>query len=227
MNEEERKEISQAIIEGLTCNVEEFYLETGLTHRNGQHMLRWDYIYTNIAKNLMNSNLKLVKIYRGIFTFDLIVNEEEKVIYSVIKEKNLSVIKRNRNSNHYMWALASINKNIEQKLKQLSLFAIDNIDEKFYDEVIGQIGFIPENYQTILIDDLNKKFPVVYLCQLDKDLNEVSRTLIGKNSFVEYEFNNINVDRKEEAKVEIKLKQKARDKVEVRIRKEKDEKISI
>lgn len=227
MNEEERKQISQAIIEGLTCNVEEFYLETGLTHRNGQYMLRWDYIYTNISKNLVNSKLKLVKIYRGIFTFDLIVDEEAKVVYSVIKEKNLSIIRKNKNSNHYMWALASINKNIEQKLKQLSLFANDNIDEKFYAEVIDEIGFIPENYQTILIDDLNKNFPIVFLCQLDKDLNEISRTLIGKNSFVEYEFNNINVDRKEETKVEIKLKQKARDKVEVRIRKEKDEKTSI
>lgn len=227
MNEEERKQISQAIIEGLTRNVEEFYLETGLTHRNGQHMLRWDYIYTNIAKNLVGSKLKLVKICRGIFTFDLIINEEEKIVYSVIKEKNLSTIKRNKNSNHYMWALASINKNIEQKVKQLSLFANDNIDEKFYNEVIAEIGFIPENYKTVLIDDLNKNFPVVYLCQLDKDLNELSKILIGKNSFVEYEFNNINVDEKEESRVEIKLKQKAKDKVEVRIRKEKDDKISI
>ena len=227
MNEEERKQISQAIIEGLTCNVEEFYLETGLTHRNGQHMLRWDYIYTNISKNLVNSKLKLVKIHRGIFTFDLIVDEEAKVVYSVIKEKNLSIIRKNKNSNHYMWALASINKNIEQKLKQLSLFANDNIDEKFYAEVIAEIGFIPENYQTILIDDLNKSFPTVYLCQLDKDLNEISRTLIGKNSFVEYEFNNTDVDKNEETRIEIKLKQKAKDKIEVRLRKDKNEIISI
>ena len=225
MNEEERKQISQAIIEGLTCNVEEFYLETGLTHRNGQHMLRWDYIYTNISRNLVNSKLKLVKIYRGIFTFDLIVDEETKVIYSVIKEKNLSIIRKNKNSNHYMWALASINKNIEQK--QLSLFANNNIDEKFYAEVIAEIGFMPKNYQTILIDDLNKNFPRVYLCQLDKDLNEISRTLIGKNCFVEYEFSNTDVDKNEETRIEIKLKQKAKDKIEVRLRKDKNEKISI
>ena len=225
MNEEEKKQISQAIIEGLTCNVEEFYLETGLTHRNGQYMLRWDYIYTNISKNLVNSKLKLVKIYRGIFTFDLIVDEEAKVVYSVIKEKNLSIIRKNKNSNHYMWALASINKNIE--LKQLSLFTNNNMDEKFYAEVIAKIGFMPENYQTILIDDLNKNFPTVYLCQLDKNLNEISRTLIGKNSFVGYEFGNTNVDKNEETRIEIKLKQKAKDKIEVRLRKDKNERISI
>lgn len=227
MNQEEKIQVSQAIIEGLTLNVEEFYIETGLTHRNGQHMLRWDYIYTNIARKLENSKLKLVKIYRGIFTFDLIINEEEKIIYSVIKEKNLAIIRKNRNSNHYMWSLASINKNIEQNEKQLSLFANDNIDEKFYDKMIAEIGFIPENYKTILIDDLNKRFPVIYLCQLDKDLNELSRILIGKNDFVEYEFKNINVDGKEEERVEIKLKQKAKDKIKVRVREEKEEKINI
>lgn len=126
-----------------------------------------------------------------------------------------------------MWALASINKNIEQKLKQLSLFANDNVDEKFYAEVIAKIGFIPENYQTILIDDSNKSFPTVYLCQLDKELNEISRILIGKNSFVGYEFSNTDVAQNEEKRIEIKLKQKAKDKIEVKLRKDKNEKISI
>lgn len=227
MNEEERKQISQAIIEGLTCNVEEFYLETGLTHRNGQHMLRWDYIYTNISKNLVNSKLKLVKIYRGIFTFDLIVDEETKVVYSVIKEKNLFIIRKNKNSNHYMWALASINKDVASKEKQLSLFESNNIDIKFYEDVINEIGFVPYSYETILIDDYNKNFPVVYMCKFDRDLNEISRVLIGKSDYIEYEFNNKNVDNKDENKVEIKLKQKAKDKIEVRLRKEKNEKTSI
>ena len=126
-----------------------------------------------------------------------------------------------------MWALASINKNVESKEKQLSLFANDNIDEKFYAEVIAKIGFMPESYQTILIDDSNKSFPTVYLCQLDKALNEISRILIGKNSFVGYEFSNTDVDKNEETRIEIKLKQKAKDKIEVKLRKDKNEKISI
>lgn len=225
MNEEEKKYVSQAIIEGLTKNVEEFYLETDLRHKNGQYMLRWDYTYTNIKRNLANSKLKMVKINRGIFTFDLITNEDEKRVYSIIKEKNLSIIKRSKNLGHYMWVLALINKNIVSKETQISLFESNNMDEKFYEEMIEKIGFIPQNYQTVVIDDANKSFPVVYLCQLDKELNEVSRILIGKNSFVDYEFNNTNVDRSEEKMVEIKLKQKAKDKVEVKIRKEKEDKL--
>lgn len=226
MNREEKIQISQAIIEGLTLNVEEFYMETGLTHKNGQHMLRWDYIYTNIARKLEKSSLKLVKIHRGIFTFDLIVNEEEKIIYSIIKEKNLTAIRKNRNLNHYMWSIATINKDIEPKEKQLSLFGNDMIDEKFYGEVISKIGFVPDNYRTIVIDDVNKNFPAVYLCRLDKNLNEISRELIGKSNTVKYEFSNTNVDEKEETKIEIKLKQKAKEKIELKIRKEEN-KISI
>lgn len=227
MNKEDKEQISQAIIEGLTRNVEEFYLETGLTHRNGQHMLRWDYIYTNISKKLKYSKLEIIKIYRGIFSFDLIINEEEKIIYSIIKEKNLSIIRKNKNLKHYMWALAYINKDVEAEEKQLSLFENDNIDIKFYEDVINEIGFVPYSYETILIDDYNKNFPVIYMCKFDRDLNEISRVLIGKSDYIEYEFNNKNVDNKDENKIEIKLKQKAKDKIEVRLRKEKNEKTSI
>ena len=78
-----------------------------------------------------------------------------------------------------------------------------------------------------LIDDYNKNFPVIYMCKFDRDLNEISRVLIGKSDYIEYEFNNKNVDNKDENKIEIKLKQKAKDKIEVRLRKEKNEKTSI
>ena len=61
----------------------------------------------------------------------------------------------------------------------------------------------------------------------NRDLNEISRVLIGKSDYIEYEFNNKNVDNKDENKIEIKLKQKAKDKIEVRLRKEKNEKTSI
>ena len=58
-----------------------------------------------------------------------------------------------------MWALASINKNVESKEKQLSLFANDNIDEKFYAEVIAKIGFMPESYQTNVSRSADKYHP--------------------------------------------------------------------
>ena len=187
MTKDEVSIIAKSIKTAIVSDVPEFYFETGLMFRNGRHMLKWDYIFDNIANELATSSLRVVKNDRGIFTMALIIDEEERALYSIMTEKNLRLIRKNKNKGHYLYAFASINKGMEAQQEQQSLF--DNINEEqvSYEEYLMQtVGFIPSLYKTFLIDDSNKSKPVISLAIINENLEVVKQDIIQDNKGIEY-----------------------------------------
>ena len=172
LEQNDEKNIVSAILEAITANVNEFYGEEKLTHRNGFHFLKWDYIFTNIENNIRDSvNLEIIKANRGYFSFDLIVDRNKKIIYSVLKTKNLKSIKNERNYSHYLWQLASINGIQEDAIGQTSFFELaPEINNK---DILNLLDFEPEKYVTILIDETNKLMPKISEVVLDSRLESI------------------------------------------------------
>lgn len=172
LEQNDEKNIVSAILEAITANVNEFYGEEKLTHRNGFHFLKWDYIFTNIENNIRDSvNLEIIKANRGYFSFDLIIDRNKKIVYSVLKTKNLKSIKNERNYSHYVWQLASINGIQEDAVGQTSLFELEpEINNK---DLLNLLDFEPTKYVTILIDETNKLMPRISEVVLDSRLESV------------------------------------------------------
>ena len=190
LSNEEKNKISDAIISATMNDVKELYIENDLQHRNAYHMLVWDFIGTRVFNTLKSSRLKVVKTKRGRFSFNLIVDEQNATVYSIMKKSNVERIRNGKNSTHYLWSLVSLNADIPIREGQLCLFEIEsdkNYFEKTKEILLKGIDSIINRYCTIIINDDNKQFPGVELKVFDINLNEV-HSEIWKESFIDYSF---------------------------------------
>ena len=187
LSQEDKEKLVDAIVMATTASVSEFYREEKLTHRNGYHFLKWDYIFTSIEKIFSNSeSMKCVKINRGFFTFDLIVDTNSRYVFSVLKEKNLRAIRMERNYSHYLWELVSINKNMKSYPSQTSLF--ENEMKNFIsNDILNKLDFVPEEYVTILVDDSKRQMPKISLVVLNNKLEQVYEEVIADVSTVSFD----------------------------------------
>lgn len=208
LSNEEKNKIADAILSATMNDVKELYIENDLQHRNAYHMLIWDFIGTRIFNTLNNSRLKVVKVKRGRFSFNLIIDESHSTVYSVIKKSNVERIRNGKNTSHYLWALTSLNSDIPVREGQLSLFELEcnkNYIESTKEKLLSGVDSIITRYCTIIINDDNRQFPGIELRVFDTNLNEVYSE-IWKESYIDYSFdfgsdneapNNLKVNIKE------------------------------
>lgn len=134
--------IIQAICDGNKKDIEDFNKENNLYTSNNIHMLKWDFINTNLAQKLRGEKFVCYKVKRGIWQFVLIHDIENNVYYSLMNEKNLLEIRENvqkrfnKSVVHYLDALAYINNGIKpivERDRQGKLFIEDT--EAWEDQV--------------------------------------------------------------------------------------------
>lgn len=211
---EDVEKISSGIVEACSNNVTEFYSEAGLAHKNAFHMLKWDYIFTNVRGNLKDSKLKCLEIKRGCFTLDLIIDEKNKYIFSVINEKNVNSIRKTNNRDHYFWRLTSINKGLKSKDSQVSLF--DNTNEEvLLDDLLKDVSFIPQKYISIVIEKGYGNNINIFLRVYNENLEEVeSEEIYGSIPLLVYDIVKENTNIPSNSKnIKLKLKDAAKEKI--------------
>lgn len=203
LSTEEKEIISNSIITSLMNEVKEVYAENNLQHKNAYHMLTWDFIGSRIIEVLKKTRLNVKKVKRGRYSFDLIVDEQNATVYSIMKKSNIYRIKNGQNVSHYLWALASINDDIKVQEGQLSLFAMDTAQtyrEETKKNLLSDVENIITRYCTIVINDDNKQFPSIELHVYDMNLNQVYEEKWKESLIVDYSF---EFDANEEEKTTI------------------------
>lgn len=217
----EKELISNTIIKSIMNDAQEIYTENKLQHRNGYHQLKWDFVGTRVIEALANKRLVVKKTKRGPHSFDLIIDEENGTAYSIMRKSNIIRTRKKQKFSHYLWALASINEDIEITEGQMNLFSIETAKdyrEQVKQKMLGNINSIITRYCTIVINDDNIQFPSIELHVLDMNLNTIYeekwKESLVINYNIEYETENdmdnmIKVTIKDEENDEIiQLKQK-------------------
>lgn len=194
LSEEEKNIISDAIIAAIMDDVKEVYSENNLHHKNGYSMLVWDFIGSKVIDKLKDTRLKVIKVKRGRFSFDLILDEEHHTVYTIMKKSNIEKVKKEKNFSHYLWALASINCDLEIDQGQLNLFTTDYNNQ--YKEItkknlLSGVEAIVDRYCTIVINDDNKHFPSIQMAVFDMNINCIYEE-DWKDSVINYELENDN-----------------------------------
>lgn len=223
LDQQDKAKIIAAIVEAETANVNEFYNEEKLSFRNAYHFLKWDYIFTNLERRLGDSNnLKVIKTKRGYFTMGLLVDSEQKYVYSIVKLKNLNHIKREKNYAHYLWQLASINGVSKTSTEQISMF--DDEPQLKDSDILNLLDFEPVKYITILIDESNWIMPTISLALVDKMLNVYYEEILEDVEKVDFSecINNMEVP---EAMKQNKIDLKFTPKTDERLNKKRKEKL--
>lgn len=188
---EEKDIISNSIITAMINEVKEVYSENNLQHQNAYHMLTWDFIGSRVIDELHKTRLQTKKVKRGRYSFDLIIDEDNNTVYSIMKKSNIYRIKNNKNFSHYLWSLASINDDIEVQEGQMNLFSVDTAQlyrEETRKKLLGKVENIITRYCTIVINDDNKQFPNIELHVLDMNLNSVYEEKWKESLVVDYSF---------------------------------------
>lgn len=128
---------------------------------NGKHIIRWDYIFTNID-SLFNSEYYEKPIFnRGpLWEFVAIYNKISKILYILTKEENINRIIKDNNKTHYIKILSYKNNRLDYDYqKQLSLLCSN-------DEMIE-----------LLLKDFKKMF-------LNIDEVECCKTILFKEGYM-------------------------------------------
>lgn len=209
LSTEEKEQIADTILSSVMNEVKEVYLENRLQHRNAYTMLVWDFIGSRIIDELKSTRLKVKKIKRGRFSFDLIIDEENQTAYTIMKKSNISKVKKEQKFSHYLWALASINKDFEVEEGQMNLFSLDcesSYREQTRKELLKNVDSIIARYGIIVINDDNKQFPAIELHIYDMNLN-CKYEEVWKESFVlDYNFDFEEKDGEENIALNVRLK---------------------
>lgn len=188
---EEKDIISTSIITSIMNEVKEIYMENNLHHRNAYYALTWDFIGSRIIDKLKNTRLKVKKVRRGIHTFDLIIDEENSTVYTIMKKSNFYRVKNSKKISHYLWALASINSDIKVEEGQMSLFSIDTAQlyrEETKRKLLNDVESIIMRYCTIIINDDNRQFPNIELHVYDMKLNDIYQETWKESLTIDYNF---------------------------------------
>jgi len=138
LSDEYKALIAKAVSDAHKDDISEFKMEFDLATYNCTHYMRSDFISTNLrnsfSRNLKDSSIKLVNFKASWFEPVMIYDRHTNYLYSFTSKENFLKQKSKNNRSHYIYALASINKNLEPKhvMEQICLFEeeIESCDEK-------------------------------------------------------------------------------------------------
>lgn len=117
--------------------------ENNFPTTNGKELYIWNYMNKNISDVLPTDKFQVVVMKRRSWAFIGIYDKEEKYLYTLMREKNLTNLQKNISKNliHYLNVLSKLNDPLKQKYEpiahQVSLFGdelyTDETDEKLDD----------------------------------------------------------------------------------------------
>lgn len=184
--------INMALQNDLPRYLAEFHPETtnGIPHQIG------DWINTNIKKHLTSGNVDIMQFTRYSWKGKIIIDNENKITYSIMRAKRLRQIRREtREKPHYLQTIVSIlNEGFEAETKQTTLFDVGFIgfDEetlsKDYEAIFdGRIGK-GEGYLHCVVayETEHNEIVDIRICFLDKDLDVIDEVLL--NEYIKPDF---------------------------------------
>lgn len=227
LSENEKELISDAILSSVMNEVKDVYIENRLQHKNAYSMLIWDFIGSRVIDALDSTRLKVKKIKRGRYSFDLILDEENQTAYTIMKKSNIQKVKKEKSFSHYLWALASINYDLKVEEGQFNLFSLDGEDsyrEATRKELFKNVDAIITRYCTIVINDDNRQFPTIELQVFDMNLNCIYEETWKESLVIDYSFNIENTPDEEDVLLNVKLKEELNDNI-LKIKNEEDKQL--
>ena len=184
--------INMALQDDLPRYLSEFHPDT----TNGVPHLIGDFINTNIRKHLTGNNIGVIEFPRYSWKGKIIVDRENRVTYTIMREKRLRQLRREkRDKPHYLQTIVGIlNVNFIAPTKQMNLFGEDyyrfdaEMVEQDYDSIFK--GYVDKtegfHHCAIIYETDRGALADINILFLDKDLDEVSR--ISLNEYIKPDF---------------------------------------
>lgn len=136
LSDELKSFIIEAVSSGVKHDVLQFKNEHDLATDNGIHFLKWDFINTNLVRDISNDRLECIIIQRGGWKLVVIYDKETKFLYSLMSQNRFGELQKRtkKDTVHYIDGLTLINDDLEVKnnIQQLTLFDIK--DERWEEE---------------------------------------------------------------------------------------------
>jgi len=132
LNDDYKSSIIRAVSNGANKDILDFIMEYSLETTNCIHFLKWDFVNKNILREFDIDGFQCLKMKRGMWTGVLIYDEQTKFLYCLMNQKRFSQLqeRNNRNSIHYIDALALLNKRFKpdpKEYEQISVFNYTDI----------------------------------------------------------------------------------------------------
>ena len=191
-----RVKIVSCIREALEGDVSAFLQGAQLATNNGLRSLKGDFINTRLQNEIMNSNIHIIPFARYGWESRLVVDRQNKVVYSVISKSRMEDLMKEGERNsvpHYTMLFAYLfNGDLEAPQKQMSLFE----NYPYSDEVMqagvwkligGQIDFSAGYRYCVVTYEVAEG--LLISCDslvLDKDLDVVEK--ISMTEFIKPDY---------------------------------------
>lgn len=198
-------------------------------YSNSEKFLKWDLINKNFIKSFRGSNILAEYANRGPWYMVPLVDIQNGVIYSVLREDRFKELQRKREKRkkaHYIDAFIQMFNFDLTKYQQMSLF-----DESFPDEEVRNIvvsvlealnvvSGIIKRHAVILFEEYNHELIGVRCCIIDANLDVIEEE--NWNAFIKHDYSviteTVSYDEiEEEKKVKPTLGKRARIKKEKKI----------
>lgn len=167
LNEESVRNIIKCINYG-ELQYKEHVKEEGFITHNGKYHEIWNYIFKNVNNSFKDYPYKCYKINRGnLWEFVAVYNEEEHILYVIMKEDRFKNIENADEEYHYIRILNYLNNHMQtKKIDQIS-FLQDDKDKEDYikDDLQRMLGDISGEVKAcvdILFSERDNKVTKIY-----------------------------------------------------------------
>lgn len=163
LSEEYKISIVKAVQEGLKQYSANYKKEFNTITNNGQHSVIWDFINTEVIKEMPSSKFEVIVAKRGLWELILIFDKETNHLYSLMKEKRLRQLQHRirKDTIHYIDALVKNNADLnELASEQTNMFEYIDEDrnehiDKTLCEMLHAIKEKVERYILVTFSDSN------------------------------------------------------------------------
>lgn len=175
--------IVNAIQESLKRYYIQYKSEYKTKTNNGRHTITWDFINSGIDLELPKDRFEIIDCKRGIWELILIYDKQTKWLFSLMKDKRFSQLRKQvrKNKVHYLEALGSINNELNTYLdQQITLFELQS------DERLENI----ENTVSSMLSMLKNE--VIRYCLISftnsyEEITSISASIFNYNLSIQYE----------------------------------------
>lgn len=198
LNEKLLRRMVHSINKAVSYDIPKYLREHHKETNNAVIHLRGDYINDNLRNYAITDEIKLISFKRSSWQGRILVDEKNKITYSITTKNNLKCIprKKDRQKPHFLQSILAIeNSNCEAQYVQQTLFPIETFDneilENDYNDIFSNLINPSEGYihYVISYDSKNSELLDVKLEVLDRSFNVVYEKSL--NGFIEPDYANL------------------------------------
>lgn len=223
----EKESIIRGIQSAIKREYTDFKMSNNFSTYNCRHFAKWDLIYTNMEKILINEGFVTIKMDRKIWQFIALVHSSTNTLYVLMRKKNflnLQGTRKKRKIPHYVDGFSTIN-DYQSEYEQIKLFEnqndfeIEHIEEilnllNIYKDEIKQfsvIAFEEEKGDLIGVENyvIDSKFNVIDSESWSELINPFyDYDVDNENSKYEYNINDENNENEDTFRLKVKKDKK-------------------